>query len=60
MLLRHWSMLVFLFMQELGREKSSRAVVEKVKDSIETNSFAYLAKMNKIIYLKATSKDLGT
>ena len=36
MLLRHWQMLDFLFMQELVREKSSRALVEKVKDSIET------------------------
>lgn len=60
MLLRHWQMLDLLLKQEQGREKSSRAGVEEVKDSVETNSFAYLAKMNKVIYFKATSEDLGT
>lgn len=53
-------MLDLLLKQEQGRERSSRAGVEEVKDSVETNSFAYLAKMNKVIYFKATSKDLGT
>lgn len=35
-------------------------MVEKVKDNVKTNSFTSLAKVNKIIYLKATSKDLST
>lgn len=34
--------------------------MEKVKDNVKTNSFTSLAKVNKIIYLKATSKDLST
>lgn len=47
-------------MQGQGREKSSRAVVEKFKDIVKTNAFACLAKVNKVISLKATSKDLDT
>lgn len=60
MLLRHWQMLDLLLKQEQGREESSRAGVEEVKDGVEINFFAYLAKMNKVIYFKATSEDLGT